>query len=138
MVTPSYIPADAQTDDVARARAQELGVGVAPREVPPVYERVVTQLPGVVAEWNGSAVFAHDDGLLSRDDIAALVEPLAEQRRAREQAVENEAASLDLIDQALALNATFLENPVDRGVQVVALTKQMNAVLRLLLGRHEA
>ncbi len=95
-VTASYIPDPSQTDPQAAARAATLGIGIAPRQVPPVYQSAVTAgggTPGVIAEY-GHPAFLHDDGTITGADVAALVAPLNTNQAADEAAAATLSTSL--------------------------------------------
>jgi len=139
-VTASYIPDPSQTDPQAAARAATLGIGVAPRAVPPVYQPAVTGgggTPGVVAEY-GHAVFLHDDGSQTSGDVANLLAPLQAQQTAANAAVAalaTSAANITGVQSTLrSLATTALATTATAG-NVVNVVNVMLQDLGLLLER---
>lgn len=147
-ITPSYIPGPNQTDAVALARATQLGLTLAPRIVPPVYAPFVTTLPGVVAEYGGgpTVVYHADDGTLTAQQITNAIAGLVAQQAADGVTAQNQATNQPIIQAkavaALAANATYLAivtpTQAQAVAQVGALTSQVNAIVRLILGQFGA
>lgn len=131
-ITPSYIPGPNQTDAVALARATQLGITVAPRTVPPVYEEAVTTLPGVVAEYGGgpTVVYHADDGTLTAQQITNAIAGLVAQQAADAQSATNQATTMTQLQADLATIHTWLTNNPSGAVLTAAQTR----VLARLLG----
>lgn len=140
-ITPSYIPGPNQTDAVALARATALGIGLAPRIVPPVYATYVTTLPGVIAEYGGgpTVVYHADDGTLTAQQITNAIAGLVAQQAADAVTQANQQTIQTKALAALTANATYLAIAAPTQAQAVAqvnaLTQQLDAVIRLLLGQ---
>lgn len=143
-ITPSYIPGPGQTDAVALARATALGIGLAPRIVPPVYAPYVTTLPGVIAEYGGgpTVIYHADDGTLTAQQITNAIAGLVAQQAADATTQANQATIQAKALAALAANATYLAIATPTQAQAVAqvgaLTQQLDAVIRLILGQFSS
>ena len=135
-IVASYIPDPSQTDAQAAARAAALGIGLAPREIPPVYARAATVTPGIVAEC-GTVAYRHDDGTLTTADVTALLAPLNAQQAVDQTTAANLQTILARAANALAANGTFLALAPPTNAQTIAqvqlLTRQVNALIRLTL-----
>lgn len=140
-VTASYIPDPTQTDQVALARAAALGIGVAPRQIPPVYQLAVTQTPGVIAQY-GVIVYIHDDGTLTPTSVANLLAPLNTQQTADQTAAANIATITTRVQANLNTLETFIANNPTGAVLTAAQTNVLARVLaglcRLLLNEANA
>jgi hypothetical protein len=129
-ITPSYIPGQTQTDQQAAARAVTLGIGIAPRVVPPVYVPYVSNTPGVIAEYSGRVVFLFDNGSITSTDVTNLIAPLVTQQAADVAAAAADAARLTRVLNAVAvLNArsvTYASQVVNSGNAVAVLQAVVN------------
>lgn len=136
-VVASYIPDPTQTDAVVLARAQALGIGVAPRQIPPRYATAVTQTPGVVAEY-GTVAYIHDDGTLTPTAVATLLAPLNAQQTADQAAATNAQTIQTRLTANLALLETFITNNPNGAVLTAAqtnvLARMLASTTRILLG----
>lgn len=142
-VIPSYVPGPAQTDQQARARAQAIGIGIAPREIPPVYANAATNLPGVVAEYGqGNVVFIHDDGALTSAQVAAAVAPLIAQQAADATTATNQQTIRTNVQAKLATIETFIANNPGgatlNAAQTLVLAKLLAGLCRVVLQLNDS
>lgn len=135
-ITPAYIPAPGQSDAQALARAQALGIGIAPRAVPPVYAAAVTVLPGVIAE-GGGVVYLPDDGSLTATQVSTAVAPLvAAQTAAATLAANNATITANVLTRQTQIQAWIAANPsgaVLTAGQTLTLAQMLNGLCKLLL-----
>lgn len=134
-VAPAYIPGPQQTNQQAQARATALGVGIAPRIVPPVYQPFVSVLPGVIAEGAGLVVYVADNGTLTAQQVTTAVAPIVAAQTAADTAAANQQTLLSRAQTALTNNEAFLAiaspTTAQTLTQVKALTRQIDALIRL-------
>jgi len=139
IVTPAYIPGPAGLA-AAQARAAVLGVGVAPTNVPPVYQPYVTTLPGVIAEGGGTIVYLPDNGSVVAADVANLIAPLtAAAAGAAAQAANQATINTNLLARQTQIQAWVAANPsgaILTAGQTLTLAQMLNGLCKLLLQQY--